>query len=97
MGRAFSDNERDVEYFVTRKDSSDEPEDLRRMVRQSRATVGPYLQANRVVLIKKDEEILPGITARSQPGHTPGYTAYLVQSDGHEMLFWGDIVHSATT
>jgi glyoxylase-like metal-dependent hydrolase (beta-lactamase superfamily II) len=88
-------NERDVEYFVTSKDSSDESENLRRIVRQSRATVGPYLQANRVVLVKKDGEILPGITARSQPGHTPGHTAYLVESDGHKMLFWGDIVHSA--
>ena len=88
-------NERDAEYFVTRKDSAGDSETLRRIVRQSRATVGPYLQANRVVQIEKDGEILPGIAARSQPGHTPGHTAYLVQSDGHEMLFWGDIVHSA--
>ena len=88
-------NERDAEYFVTRKDSAGDSETLRRIVRQSRATVGPYLQANRVVQIEKDGEILPGIAARSQSGHTPGHTAYLVQSDGHEMLFWGDIVHSA--
>lgn len=88
-------DERDLEYFVTRKDNPGESEMLRRQVAQSRATVGPYLSAHKIVPIKPDSEILPGITARSQAGHTPGHTAFLVQSNGHRMLFWGDIIHAA--
>jgi glyoxylase-like metal-dependent hydrolase (beta-lactamase superfamily II) len=88
-------DERDLEYFVTRKDTPDESDTLRRQVAQSRATVGPYLAAHKIVPIKPDSEILPGITARSQTGHTPGHTAFLVQSNGHRMLLWGDIIHGA--
>jgi glyoxylase-like metal-dependent hydrolase (beta-lactamase superfamily II) len=87
--------EKDLEYFVTRKDSPDESENLQRITRQSRATVGPYLAAKRIEVIQHDGEIVPGITSRSQPGHTPGHTAYLVQSEGHTLLVWGDIVHAA--
>lgn len=88
-------SKRDVEEFVTRKDTPDESADLRRIVRQSRATIGLYVNAKKVVYIERDGQIFPGITSRSQPGHTPGHTAYLVESEGHRMLFWGDIVHSA--
>jgi glyoxylase-like metal-dependent hydrolase (beta-lactamase superfamily II) len=88
-------DERDLEYFVTKQDRPDESENLRRIVRQSRATVNPYLHANKVVAIKRDGEIIPGFMSHGQPGHTPGHTAFLVQSESHAMLFWGDIIHSA--
>jgi glyoxylase-like metal-dependent hydrolase (beta-lactamase superfamily II) len=86
---------RDLEFFVTGKDHPGQSAALRTVIQQSRATVGPYVDAKTIALIKSDGEVLPGITARSQSGHTPGHTAYLVESDGHEMFFWGDIVHSA--
>jgi glyoxylase-like metal-dependent hydrolase (beta-lactamase superfamily II) len=86
---------RDVEEFVSRKDTPDESADLQRIVRQSRATIGLYVNAKKVVCLDHDGPVLPGITSRSQPGHTPGHTAYLVESEGHKMLFWGDIVHAA--
>ena len=88
-------DEKDIEYFVTRKDSSAESETLKRITRQSRATVGPYLVAKRVQTIQRDGNVVPGITSRTQPGHTPGHTAYLVQSEGHQLLVWGDIIHAA--
>lgn len=42
-----------------------------------------------------DEEILPGIKALNAVGHTPGHTAFLLESDGKKLLFWGDTVHAA--
>lgn len=86
---------RDVEAFVTRKDTLDESAELRRIVRQSRATIGLYVNAKKVVYIDHDGPILPGVMSRSQSGHTPGHTAFLVESEGHKMLFWGDLVHAA--
>ena len=88
-------DEHDLEFFVTRKDDPDESQALRTSIKQSRATVGPYLETKQISVIKQNEEIVPGITSRSQPGHTPGHTAFLVQSEGHEFLVWGDIIHSA--
>ena len=37
--------------------------------------------------------VLPGITAVPTPGHTPGHTAWLLESDGDSLLIWGDVVH----
>ncbi|WP_156149326.1 MBL fold metallo-hydrolase [Pantoea sp. SM3] len=33
------------------------------------------------------------IQAISLPGHTPGHTGYLIDSDNERLLIWGDIVH----
>ncbi|POR50923.1 AidB family quorum-quenching N-acyl homoserine lactonase [Bosea psychrotolerans] len=38
-------------------------------------------------------EILPGIAARTLPGHTPGHTGFIVQDAQHSLLLWGDLVH----
>jgi glyoxylase-like metal-dependent hydrolase (beta-lactamase superfamily II) len=37
-------------------------------------------------------EIVPGITTVALPGHTPGQTGFLVQSEGEELLFCADIL-----
>jgi glyoxylase-like metal-dependent hydrolase (beta-lactamase superfamily II) len=38
-------------------------------------------------------ELLPGITAIAAFGHTPGHTAFQVESDGRRLLIWGDLMH----
>ncbi|MEE3652363.1 MULTISPECIES: MBL fold metallo-hydrolase [unclassified Brenneria] len=38
--------------------------------------------------------LLPGVTAIPTPGHTPGHTAFLIESEGHKLLAWGDIIHA---
>lgn len=38
-------------------------------------------------------EVLPGMTAVPLPGHTEGHTGYRLESDGRNLLVWGDIVH----
>ncbi|WP_448097480.1 MBL fold metallo-hydrolase [Luteibacter yeojuensis] len=40
-----------------------------------------------------DSDVLPGIRAMSLPGHTAGHSGYRIESDGHSLLVWGDIVH----
>lgn len=59
------------------------------------ATVGPYAASGRLRYLPADGAVLPGITARAMPGHTPGHTGYMVESRGQRMLFWGDTVHVA--
>lgn len=44
---------------------------------------------------KAEDSIAPGLTIVPAHGHTPGHTAYLVQSKSDALLFWGDIVHNA--
>ena len=53
------------------------------------------MEAKRLVEIEPASKLVPGITAYSAPGHTPGHTAYLVESKEHKLLLWGDIIHAA--
>jgi len=41
----------------------------------------------------EEGEVMPGVTAVALHGHTPGHTGYKIQSQGQELLIWGDIVH----
>lgn len=50
---------------------------------------------DRVSLFKSDSEIIPGITATTAYGHTPGHSAYLVTSGNERLLFVGDLIHHA--
>jgi len=40
-----------------------------------------------------DGEVFPGVTAVNAHGHTPGHTAYLIESGGESLLIWGDTIH----
>lgn len=39
-------------------------------------------------------DLLPGIRAIAAYGHTPGHTAYLVESENMQLLIWGDVAHA---
>lgn len=40
------------------------------------------------------KELLPGVQSIAAYGHTPGHTAYLLRSDGDQLLIWGDLTHA---
>ncbi len=60
------------------------------MFQQAREQCAPY--RDRMVTFK-DGEVASGITAIPCHGHTPGHTAFLIESAGESLLIWGDTVH----
>ena len=58
-------------------------------------SVAPYVQGGRLRTYVGTDEILPGVRPVQTHGHTPGHTSYLFQSEGQQLLIWGDIVHNA--
>lgn len=56
----------------------------------ARRQLAPY--RDRLRTFRKGE-VFPGITAMPIPGHTPGHTAFLIQSGSESLLIWGDTVH----
>ncbi|MDN3719052.1 MBL fold metallo-hydrolase [Roseibium salinum] len=42
-----------------------------------------------------DKEIVPGIHTMALPGHTPGHSGYVLDSNGETLIISGDIVHMA--
>ena len=60
------------------------------MFQQAREQTAPYKSRTRLF---KQGDIAPGITAIPAFGHTPGHTAFLIESAGERLLIWGDTVH----
>jgi glyoxylase-like metal-dependent hydrolase (beta-lactamase superfamily II) len=50
---------------------------------------------NRVELLEKEKELIPGVSAIAAPGHTPGHLAVSISSRGQELLCLADTVHHA--
>lgn len=61
---------------------------------QARAQLAPYAADRDVLPMDRDTEIAPGVTAVPMPGHTPGHMGLRVESEGEQLLIWGDIVHA---
>lgn len=84
----------DLDFFLgTAKDSSDAEE--RRLAEEAKRTLAPYVAAGRVKPFDGATEIVPGVTAELQPGHTPGAAFYTLTSAGESIVFIGDTVHAA--
>jgi glyoxylase-like metal-dependent hydrolase (beta-lactamase superfamily II) len=52
------------------------------------------VKARGLRVIDPDEAIMPGLTAVPLPGHTPGHTGLLLESDGERLLHVVDLLHS---
>lgn len=85
----------DADYWRSRTSRQAAPEFLRSFFDSADASLAPYDAAGRLRPFAGDGEIVPGIRSLAEPGHTPGHTAYLVESRGQKLLLWGDIVHVA--
>ncbi len=61
--------------------------------------VGPhpeYVQqplADRIEWLPENEEVVPGITVRPTPGHTPGHLSLLLQSGDRRLFLVADVLH----
>jgi glyoxylase-like metal-dependent hydrolase (beta-lactamase superfamily II) len=85
-------HEIEAAFWLDRTPMPDDSERMQRNTKAQRAVTAPYRDRIRRI---KDGEILPGITARLAPGHTPGHTNWLIQSGDERLLLWGDIIHLA--
>lgn len=52
----------------------------------------PYIKADRFQTFDADITLVPGIRALATHGHTPGHTAYIVESRGQTLIVIGDLV-----
>lgn len=57
----------------------------------TRAALLPHRE--RMVFVKNEQEILPGIHALSTPGHTVGHTSYMITSNGESLFNTADLAH----
>ncbi|WP_280155555.1 MBL fold metallo-hydrolase [Piscinibacter sp. XHJ-5] len=71
--------------------ASDDKEDFDSAI----AMLEPYVQSGRWRPFDGGTELVAGVRALPAPGHTPGHTAYVVESDDEKLILWGDLMHVA--
>ena len=84
----------DLDFFMDRANSQRTGYDAQ-YFDVAEKTLKPYLDAGKVKSISANGEVLPGVTATLHPGHTPGSAFFTLRSEGEEIVFVGDIIHSA--
>ncbi|WP_412023954.1 MBL fold metallo-hydrolase [Burkholderia cepacia] len=88
-------NEIEAKYWLDPHNKAQAPAFLASFFDAAAASVAPYIAAGRFKTFRGDATLAPGIRAVPMPGHTPGHTAYLIESGKAGLLAWGDIVHVA--
>ena len=84
----------DNDYWLSEKRAASAPEKAQPFFKMARDTAAPYLASGQWKTFAEGTVLVPGMKAVTASGHTPGHTAYAVESDGHKMLIWGDLVHA---
>ncbi len=84
----------DNDYWLSEKVAADAPKERQPYFQMARDIAAPYQATGQWQTFTKGSVIVPGILAVTANGHTPGHTAYAVESQGRKLLIWGDIVHA---
>jgi glyoxylase-like metal-dependent hydrolase (beta-lactamase superfamily II) len=48
---------------------------------------------DRMVMVRNEQEVVPGVVALFTPGHTVGHTCYAITSEGKTLVNTGDLAH----
>ncbi|QBR02415.1 MBL fold metallo-hydrolase [Paraburkholderia pallida] len=86
----------DATYWLDSRNKSTAPAFLSSFFDAAVQSVAPYVATGRFQPFDGDATLAPGIHALAAPGHTPGHTAYVVQSGNQTLLVWGDVIHVAS-
>ena len=81
-------SEADFNFWTDESEIKGKPKEF---VAHARKNLLPY--RDRLVFIKDGQEFIPGITALAAPGHTVGHTVFMIQSEGKQAAFIGDLTH----
>ena len=84
----------DNDFWLSQKVADTMPEAMQPFFKMARDSAAPYLAKGQWATFAEGSLLVPGIMAVKANGHTPGHTAYAVESAGQKLLIWGDLVHA---
>jgi glyoxylase-like metal-dependent hydrolase (beta-lactamase superfamily II) len=87
-------DKRDPDYWLSDAAENAAPDNRKQMFHQAHATIDPYVKAGMLHPFDGATELFPGIRTVPAYGHTRGHSGYMVESQGKQLLLWGDIAHS---
>lgn len=88
-------DQHDADYWLSQKNLDAAPEDAKGFFKGAMASINPYATAGRFQPFNGNTDLVPGVKAIANYGHTKGHTVYLVESKGEKLLLWGDLMHVA--
>jgi len=88
-------DQRDAAFWLSQEAMDKAPEGAKNGFRGAMAMLKPYQAAGRFKPFDGDTELVPGVKAMANYGHTPGHTIYQVESKGQKLVLWGDLMHVA--
>ena len=83
-------NEAELNFFRDPDSPGRSPPETLEFFEGARLAIAPYSDRIRTI---RDGPLFPGVTAVTQAGHTPGQTAWLIESGNESVMIWGDVVH----
>ena len=87
-------SQEDNDFWLSQKIADGAPPERQPFFKMARDSAAPYLASGQWKTFTEGSVLVPGIQAIKANGHTPGHTAYAVESEGHKLLIWGDLVHA---
>jgi glyoxylase-like metal-dependent hydrolase (beta-lactamase superfamily II) len=84
----------DSDFWLSQKVADSSPQAMQPFFKMARDGAAPYQKAGQWQTFTAGSVLVPGITAVKANGHTPGHTAFNVESEGQKLLIWGDLVHA---
>lgn len=86
---------READFWLNAEVMAKAPKEVQGFFQAAQKAVAPYAEGGRLKIFDGEGELMPGVRTLPTPGHTPGHTSFLVESNGQQLLVWGDIVHNA--
>lgn len=88
-------HKREADFWLNESTLNDAPANAKRGFQAARTALTPYINAGKFKEFEGNIQLTSGIRAEALFGHTPGHTAYIVESKGNTLVLWGDIIHVA--
>jgi glyoxylase-like metal-dependent hydrolase (beta-lactamase superfamily II) len=88
-------DQRDADLWLSAAALDKAPEQMKGFFQGAQASLKAYVAAGKFKPFSGSTELVAGVKAVSTPGHTPGHTLYVVESQGQKLVLWGDLMHVA--
>jgi glyoxylase-like metal-dependent hydrolase (beta-lactamase superfamily II) len=88
-------DQHDADYWLSAANLEKAPAEMKGLFQGAQASLNPYVAAGKFKPFNGDTDLVPGVKAVAAPGHTPGHSIYVVESQGQKLVLWGDLMHVA--
>jgi glyoxylase-like metal-dependent hydrolase (beta-lactamase superfamily II) len=85
----------DADYWLSKEELAKAPAQAKGGFQGAMQSLQPYVDAGKFKAFEAGGQIVPGVRSIAAYGHTPGHTIYAVESQGHKLMLWGDLLHVA--